>query len=161
MREFKQEEVADSLVSDLLEAARWAPSGLNNQPWKFVVIKDKNTILKISQCTKYKNVIAGAPLLIVIYLDKEKMYNYVKDVQAIGACIQNMLLAAHARGLGAVWIGEILNRAQDVDEILGADDMLELMAVVAVGQPAPGKHTSSREPVSRIASKENLSTPYE
>lgn len=161
VREFGAEEVTDDMVDNLLEAARWAPSGLNNQPWKFVVVKDTGTIKEISCCTKYKNVVAGAPLLIAVYLDKGKMYNYVKDVQAIGACIQNMLLVAHDKGLGAVWIGEILNRAGEVDEILGAGEMFELMAVVAIGHPAPGKRTSSREPISKVTFQENLNTPYE
>ena len=161
VREFGVEEVADSIVNDLLEAARWAPSGLNNQPWKFVVVHDKGTIKEISCCTKYKKIVAGAPLLIAVYLDKDEMYNYVKDVQAIGACIQNMLLVAHDKGLGAVWIGEILNRAGEVNEIFDAGEMLELMAVVAIGHPAPGKRTSSRDPLSRVACRENLNTPYE
>jgi len=160
VREFEADEVTGSMVDDLLEAARWAPSGLNNQPWKFIVVKDASTIKEISCHTKYKHVIAGAPLLIAVYLDKDKMYNYMKDVQAIGACIQNMLLVAHDKGLGAVWIGEILNRAGEVDEILGAGRMLELMAVVAIGHPAPGKRTSSREPISKVTFLENINTPY-
>ncbi|MCK5661033.1 MAG: nitroreductase family protein, partial [Methanosarcinales archaeon] len=79
----------------------------------------------------------------------------------IGACIQNMLLVAHENGLGAVWIGEILNRAGEVNAILGAGEMLELMAVVTIGHPAPGKRTSSREPISKVTFRENLNTPYE
>ncbi|MCK5660454.1 MAG: nitroreductase family protein, partial [Methanosarcinales archaeon] len=57
VREFGAEEITDGMVDDLLEAARWAPSGLNNQPWKFVVVKDTGTIKEISGCTKYKNVV--------------------------------------------------------------------------------------------------------
>jgi nitroreductase len=59
----------------------------------------------------------------------------VKDVQAVGACIQNMLLTIRSIGLGGVWLGEILKNKQKVEELLGAGEDLELMAVVALGHP--------------------------
>lgn len=161
VREFEEGDVTTDAIDELLEAARWAPSGLNNQPWKFVIVQDKGRIKEISCCTKYKKIVAGAPLLIAVYLDKDEMYNYVKDVQAIGACIQNILLVAHNKGLGAVWIGEILNRAVEVNEILGAKDVFELMAVVAIGHPVLGKRTSSRESLPGIAYWEDFNTAYE
>lgn len=59
----------------------------------------------------------------------------------MGACIQNMLLAAHALGLGAVWLGEILKNADGVRRLLGLSENLELMAVVALGHPASQNHS--------------------
>jgi nitroreductase len=72
----------------------------------------------------------------------------------MGACLQNMLLASHALGLGAVWLGEILNRAADVNELLGLPKELELMAVIAVGRPKPAQRTSSRKEASSLIVKE-------
>jgi nitroreductase len=59
-----------------------------------------------------------------------------EDVLAVGASIQNMLLTIHALGLGGVWLGEILKNKDKVKELLGADQDLELMAVVALGYPS-------------------------
>jgi nitroreductase len=82
------------------------------------------------------------------------MYHGVKDHQAIGACIQNMLLAAHALGLGAVWLGEILKNAEGVRTLLGLPEQMELMAVVALGRPAGKSHTSTRKAVADVLLKE-------
>jgi nitroreductase len=82
------------------------------------------------------------------------MYNDVKDYQSMGACLQNMLLAAHALGLGAVWLGEILNNAVKVRELLELPETLELMAVIAVGHPARTDQKSNRKDVSEVLLKE-------
>lgn len=78
VRGFTNENVSDEVVGQILEAGRWAPSGLNNQAWRFIVVRNEET----------------------------------KDVQSIGACIQNMLLAIHSTGLGGVWLGEILKNKE-------------------------------------------------
>jgi nitroreductase len=73
------------------------------------------------------------------------MYHELKDHQAIGACLQNMLLAAHSLGLGAVWLGEILKNSDRVRDLLGLSKDLELMAVLALGHPAHKNQTSTRK----------------
>lgn len=72
----------------------------------------------------------------------------------MGACLQNMLLAAHGLGLGAVWLGEILKNADAVRKLLGLSENLELMAVVAIGHPVIQKRTSSRKEISEMLLKE-------
>ncbi|MDZ7758788.1 MAG: nitroreductase family protein [Desulfovermiculus sp.] len=61
-------------------------------------------------CTKYGKIIQQARVLILVVADKEVMYNTTKDHQSVGACLQNMLLAIHAHGLGGVWLGEVLSQ---------------------------------------------------
>ena len=117
----------------LFEAARWAPSGLNNQPWKFKVIKDKEQKDGLGKFTKYGKIIQDAPVAICVLLDNSATYNREKDIMAIGACIQNMLLQAFELGLGTCWLGEILNRRKDVEKYLKVDADYELMAVVSLG----------------------------
>ena len=142
IRNFSERPVEDELIDQVLEAGRWAPSGLNNQPWRFVVVKDPAFKGELAGFTKYSRVVESAPVVIPLMLHKPSMYNELKDYQAAGACLQNMLLMAHALGLGAVWLGEILNRADEVLEALELDDNYLLMAVVALGwpgkKPAPG-----------------------
>jgi nitroreductase len=135
IREYKKDVPADALIEKILEAARWAPSGLNNQPWRFLVIKDKTKKNGLAQFTKYGDIIRDAPAVIVVCMDMADSYNREKDLMAIGACIQNMLLAAHNLGLGTCWLGEILNKKQAVAKYLNLEADLEVMAVVTLGYP--------------------------
>ncbi len=89
-------------------------------------------------------------MLVPVFLDRQESYDYTKDCQAVGACVQNMLLALHSFNLGAVWLGEILKNKDRVLEILGLPDRLELMAVVAVGHPAHRNQSSHRRPIEEL-----------
>lgn len=156
IRKFKEDTIKTEDINSILEAGRWAPSGLNNQPWKFIVIQNKDTIESISNCTHYHATVKNAPLLIAAFLDHDTMYNHTKDVQAIGASIQNILLRTHDIGLGAVWLGEILNQRDKVNLILNCPESLELMAVIAIGYPAIDEATSSRKEINDICFDEKF-----
>lgn len=134
VRKFKKEKVPDTLIENILEAGRWAPSGLNNQSWKFMVLEaDKKDSL--AKYTKYSYIIEAADKIILIFLDKDTSYNYEKDLMAIGACVQNMLLYIHSEKLGACWLGEILNQREQVQKELGVKLSFKLEAVLALGSP--------------------------
>lgn len=137
IRSFDKRPVARETLDQLLEAARWAPSGLNNQPWRFVTVQTADMRERLAQCTKYGRILRQAPAAVAVFLDTSSLYHREKDIQGIGAAVQNLLLAAHALGLGACWLGEILNRRAEVEAALQTPPELELMAVVAVGHPDP------------------------
>lgn len=73
--------------------------------------------------------------MIIVCLDKDDSYDRDKDIMAVGACIENMLLQAHALGLGACWLGEILNKKIELAACLKLNKNLEVMAVVTLGAP--------------------------
>ncbi len=150
VRQFQDAPVDRKQIMEILRAASWAPSGLNNQPWRFALVWDQALKEKLGGLTRYSATLRAAPVLVPVFLDKESSYDYVKDCQAIGACIQNMLLAAHALGLGAVWIGEILKNRDEVVKYLGLPERLELMAVVALGHPTHRSQTSHRRPIEEL-----------
>jgi len=156
IRGFTDENVDDETLTSILEAGRWAPSGLNNQPWHFIIVRNPETKVELSKLTVYGPTIKIAPVLMVIFLDKEHMYHYVKDVQSIGACIQNMLLCIHSIGLGAVWLGEILKNREIVNKILDAPASYELMAVVAIGHPASKARISERKELDQLVFREKF-----
>ncbi len=135
IRKFQDRPVPDAIVNDILEAARWSPSGLNNQPWRFVIIKNNSRKNSLAECTRYRKVIESANQCVAVYYNLPTGYNRDKDILGIGACVQNMLLMAEAHGIGAVWLGEILNRKKKVNEVLGLTDENELLAVIAFGYP--------------------------
>ncbi len=156
VREFTNASLSDMVIEQVLEAGRWAPSGLNNQAWQFIVVKSPGTKEALSKLTEYGLIIKTAPALIVVFLDKDNMYNYIKDVQSIGACIQNILLAIHSLGLGGVWLGEILKNKEKVNKVLGAPESHELMAVIALGYPVEKNRVSERKALSRLVYREKF-----
>ena len=138
IRSFTPDPVSRDALVTILEAARWAPSGKNRQPWRFQVLlqgdERKNAVAGIS---KYTSILNSAAALIVVVADKEACYYPIKDQQSVGACLQNMLLAAHSLGLGALWLGESMDRKDEVLAALNIDaDRMDYMATVAVGHPA-------------------------
>ena len=153
IREFTDAPVDAALLTGIIEAGIWAPSGLNNQPWRFVIIEDATTKTLLAGQTHYSHIILAAPVLIAVYLDKRDMYDPVKDHQAAGACIQNMLLAAEAFDLGAVWLGQILKNKTTVNKILSLDGNYDLMAILAIGYPAHHRQQSHRKPLEHFILK--------
>ncbi len=154
IRQFTDRPVERGQLIEIIKAGTWAPSGLNNQPWRFVIVTSDAVRRDLAKQTKYHFVVERAPACIAVFADRGAMYNDVKDHQAMGACIENMLLAAHAFGLGAVWLGEILKNADAVRTLLGLPPEMELMAVIALGHPAPGSHSSKRKDLSEVLIKE-------
>jgi nitroreductase len=150
IRVFEDESISREDIEGILEAGRWAPSGLNNQPWKLVIVEDREKAREISAYTRYNSIVENAPLLIAVFLDIDTSYDRDKDIMAIGAFIQNVLLAIHARGLGAVWLGEILNKKDMVREALHVPKEYELMAVIAVGRPGEEPEEKPRKPLTDL-----------
>jgi len=145
VRQFTKEPVSDEAVDQILESGLWAPSGKNNQPWKFAVIRDLTLKEPLAGLTHSRSIIQGAAVCIAVFLDHTRVYDRTKDVQAAGACIQNMLLTIHSLGLGGIWLGEILKNKEKVAKLLGAGEDLELMAVVAIGWPAKRSGAGERD----------------
>lgn len=148
VREFTDAPVSAEDLTTLVEAAIWAPSGKNNQPWRFVILTDEEVRNHLADLTLYRHIVANCRSLIVVFLDTEAIYDEVKDHQSAGAAIQNILLAAESLGLGAVWLGQILKNKHEVNSELGIGSRYDLMAVIAVGYPAHRNQKSHRKNVS-------------
>ncbi len=152
-RDFTEEPVRTEDLQEILKAGIWAPSGLNNQPWRFVVVTDGKTREQLSATTHYTHIVLGAQALIGVFLDSEAVYDVVKDHQSVGACIQNMLLAAESLALGGVWLGQILKNKDKVNQILGIEGRYELMAMLALGHPAHRNQKSNRKEMNHFILK--------
>ncbi len=139
IRFFEDKPIEKEIIHKVLEAGRWAPSGLNNQPWKFVVITNQEMKKRIGELSHYKRIFVDAPVLIGIFLDVSLIYHREKDIMGIGACFENILLAIHGLGLGGVWLGEILKAKNEVRKILELPENLELMGFIAFGYPDKDK----------------------
>lgn len=148
VRKYDKENIPINVIEKIIEAGSFAPSGLNNQPWKFKILQneEKNQIAKF---TKYGNIILKADKVIIVFLDKENSYNFEKDLMAIGACIQNMLLYIHSINLGACWLGEILNKKDEIMNHFKISN-LYLAAVIAIGKPLKENYEPERKKISEL-----------
>ncbi len=149
VRKFSEANIPDKTLEKILEAGRFAPSGLNNQPWKFMILdgKEKDAL---AEFTHYGHIIKGANKLILVFLDRKFSYNLEKDLMAIGACIQNILLYIHSQKLGACWLGEILSKRRRIKKILNLPDNLELQAVLAIGYSAESVKKGKRKKLKNL-----------
>ncbi len=153
VREFLDRTVSWEDLAMIAEAGIWAPSGKNNQPWRFVIITDDDTRNKIGELTLYRHIISSCRALIAVYIDSQAMYDPMKDYMSVGAAIQNMLLTAESLGLGAVWLGQILKNKKQVSTVLDVEDSFDLMAVLALGYPKHRNQKSHRKDLSKFILK--------
>jgi nitroreductase len=146
IRHYTDEAVSDEQVDVLLHAAMAAPSAGNQQPWRFIVVRERDRLDTLSTATPYAGMLARAPLGIVVAGDTREEKHPGYWVQDCSAAIQNLLVAAHAIGLGAVWIGvhPVLERSQRVGEICGIPQGVVALAMIAIGHPAEEKPPSER-----------------
>lgn len=138
VRKFQDRDVDDKAVETLLEMAMYAPSRLNKRPWHFLVVRNPEVRQRIARELHVHSFLEGAPLLIAVAAKPESSPTWLMDVSA---AIQNMLLAAEAQGLGAVWVGAPDTVAWEpveaaLREMLAVPEEVRIAAVVAVGYPA-------------------------
>ncbi|MFC1850542.1 nitroreductase family protein [candidate division CSSED10-310 bacterium] len=138
IRIFLKRPVPDEILRKCLEAARWAPSGGNTQPWRFIVVRNKE---KINRFDPYQNQpwVESAPVVVVCCVDPstkwttydESINNLFIGFLDLGAAIQNFLLTVHAAGLGAVWVASFSPRK--VRELCAIPPHLFVVSLICMG----------------------------
>ena len=141
VREFTGEKISDAQIDTLLRAAMSAPSAINKQPWAFIVVTDEAIIAQLGEALPYSRCSNHPAVAIIPCGDLSKAIEgdlgafWINDVSA---ATQNILLAAHSMGLGAVWTGlhPDMKRATMVQQMLGLPEHIIPLCVVPVGVPA-------------------------
>ncbi|HBX43835.1 MAG TPA: nitroreductase family protein [Deltaproteobacteria bacterium] len=155
IRRYTGERVPNPVIEEILRAAMQAPSAGNEQPWHFVVITDRATLREVPRFHPHANMVPDAPVAVLVCGDLSREKHEGFWVQDCSAATQNILLAAHAKGLGAVWVG-IHPRE---DRVFGFRKLLELpdhvvpLALVPIGFPEARKPEEERFDRSRIHSE--------
>ena len=141
IRKYKDKEVETEKIKRLLEAAVAAPSAGNEQPWHFVIIKDRKRLNHLAEIHPYAKMLKEAPLAIAVCADLDKQKHQGFWVQDCSAATQNILLEAVSLGLGTVWIGchPAENREKKVSEYLEVPNNIKTLSLIAVGYPAAEK----------------------
>ena len=138
IRSFEKRAVSEEMIRTLLDAAMSAPSAGNQQPWQLVVLDDRRVLEKAAAAHPYAPMAAHAPVAIVVCGDTRLERHTGYWVQDCSAAVQNLLLAAHARGLGAVWTGIYprSERVQAFQDLLHIPGEVIPLAMVVLGYPA-------------------------
>jgi len=149
VRRYKPDSVPDELIERILDAARWAPSAGNIQPWKFIVIKDKNLLELVKKVSP--GYLGEAPLAILVCSDKERAYRVGgtmgRDYLSVSDCsmaVENMVLTAYALGLGTCIVKSFSRIA--VKEILEIPEGIEPELLVVIGYPVQKPTPPARIP---------------
>ena len=137
IRKYQSKAIPGEVLNQVLEAGRWAPSASNFQPWKFVVVKNDKAKEELARTATYGSFLTDAPVAIAVVIDPWSSNHPVEDG---AAATQNMLLAAHALGLGSCWIGSYNSAYENrAKSILGVPDDRRLLSLISLGYPAESK----------------------
>ena len=141
IRKFKPQAVEDAKIETMLRAAMAAPTAVNKQPWHFVVVTDKKVLDELAGKGRGGDMLRNAPLAIVVCGNLEKALDGDAEefwVQDVSAATENLLLAATALDLGAVWLSCYPNEksVERIKAYLGLPETVCPLAIVPVGYPA-------------------------
>ena len=161
IRTFKKTELPQTTIEKLIEAARWAPSAGNVQPWAFVVASSQKTKRDLSMAAYGQKDLEEASIVIVVCADEKRAAESygvrgktLYCLQDTAAAIQNILLAAYSLGLGSCWIGAF--KENDVRLVIGAPQEMRPIALIPIGYPNEAASARNRRPVSEIMHKETF-----
>ncbi len=169
VRKFKSKPVPKDLIEKIFEVALWAPSGMNRQNWKFFVLagERKEELVSISSTSfqylepqlqqlyaekpkiiestrRFFKRLGEAPIVVCAYFEPANSED-VTSFQNVAAAIQNLLLVAHAEGLGTCWMTGPVTVANEISRFLGVQDMT-LVAITPMGYPDETPRVPPRRP---------------
>ena len=154
-RQFRDTPVPEDVVRQIVEAGRLTASASNKQPWRFIVVENKDTLKQLGQLAKTGPYIPQAPLAIVVVIEQTPL-----AVSDASRAIQSMILAAWSRGVASNWVG--FHGLGAVRPLLGIPDTIDVLAIVPFGYPAQaaGAGHKQRKPLGEIASRERFGQPF-
>ena len=161
IRAFESREVPEELVERLIEAARWAPSAGNIQPWEFIIVRKQEIKRKLAEAALWQSFIEEAPVVIVVCADEVRSTQgygmrgkTLYCIQDTAAAIQNIHLAAYSMGLGTCWVSAF--REDEARKVLKIPARIRPVAIIPVGYPAETPSPRSRRPLKQIVHYETF-----
>jgi nitroreductase len=155
VRSYQDKPIPAKALDRILEAGRLSASSMNGQPWRFIVIEDREMLRRIGGLVKTGPYIADAPLAIAVVVEQTRF-----AVSDASRAIQNMLLTAWADGIGSNWAG--FGGMDNVKQALGIPNGLDLLAILPFGYPAQevGKGEKKRKPRGEVTFRERYGRPF-
>jgi nitroreductase len=145
VRQFKDEPIPKDVVRLILEAGWLTGSAMNSQPWNFILVEDREMLLKIASLVKSGPYIAQAAQAIVVVVDNSRF-----AISDGSRAIQSMLLTAWSEGVGSNWVGFI--GIDGIKPLLGIPASLDVLAILPLGYPVKkiGKGKKKRKPFEQV-----------
>lgn len=161
VRKFDGTKIPDECMRQILEAGRWAPSGANAQPWRFIVVTEKEKLKSIAERCYYKvfksRHVGEAGAVVVICADPDAgSQTYNLDAAIAGT---NMTLMATSLGIGSCWIGAF--EEQNLKNMLHIPDKLKIIALITFGYEVGKASLTPRLPLSSIVHYETYDAENE
>ncbi|MFC1903524.1 nitroreductase family protein [Chloroflexota bacterium] len=153
IRKYTAEQVPEKMLNELLAAAMSAPSAHNVQPWHFVLVNDRAILDEIPKHHPYADMLKDAPLAIVVCGDLQLDNGREFWVQDCAAATENILIAAQAKGLGAVWVGihpVEKESAAVIRKLIGLPEHIVPLCLIPMGYPAQTKSPANRYDLSKV-----------
>jgi len=149
IRRYTDQPVTDEQIRQLLEAAMAAPSADNIQPWEFVVVRDSALKRELARTHPWSDMAADAAVVFVVCANERASHHWVEDASA---ATENLLLAATALGLGAVWVAVYPDASREayVRRVLGIPEEMRVLCLVPVGHPAESKPPRTKYKESKV-----------
>jgi nitroreductase len=145
IRNYSADPVRKEVIEEIIDCARLSPTGRGEQPWEFVVVTDENARKRIAELADYGKFIGTAPVCVAVFC-KDTTY-YLEDGSA---ATENIMLAAHAYGLGSCWVaGDKKHYCAVIAELLGAPKGCKLVSLISIGHPLE-KPQRSKRPLSEV-----------
>ncbi|MCJ7470805.1 nitroreductase family protein [Candidatus Bathyarchaeota archaeon] len=155
IRSFKEQDVKEEDIEMLIEAARWAPSAGNIQPWEFIIVRKHELKKELAEAAFGQAFVEEAPIVIVVCADENRSFQgysvrgkTLYCIQDTAAAIQNIHLTAHSLGLGTCWIGAFSEG--ETAKILKVPNGVRPVAIVPIGYPAESPAPRNRRPINQI-----------
>jgi nitroreductase len=151
IRRYTSQKVSDQVIKELLQAAMSAPSASNEQPWHFIVIHGPKILGEIPKFHPYSGMLREAPIAILVCVDLD-MGTEGFLVQDGSAATENILIAAHAKELGAVWLGiyPLKERITGMRKLLNIPERILPLSLISIGYPAERVSKEDRYQPSRV-----------
>jgi len=152
IRKYTDQPVADDLVTELLRAAMAAPSARNQQPWRFIVVRERDRLEAVAVAQPDAGMARNAQVAIVVCADLDLVESEGFWIQDCAAAVENLLLAAHSLGLGAVWSGTYPreDRVEGIRRVCDLPGNIIPFAVIPVGYPAESPGPAHRFDPARV-----------
>lgn len=146
VRKFTGKPISEEALKTVVKAGFCAPSAHNYQPWHFVIVREKDTLENISKVHPYAKMLPQAGCGIIVCGDKKKQGMTGFLIEDCSAAIQNMLLAAHGLGLGAVWCGlyPVPQLTKPVIKLVNLPPEIVPVGIVVIGNKAEEKESVDR-----------------
>lgn len=155
IRKYQDKDIPRKLIDEILDCARHAPSSHNSQSWQFFIVQDNKKKEELSKVHKWATFVGKAPSIIIVGINKDLAEFTPSDISTSSVAAENILLSAHALGLGGCWVYLKDNEEPETEEkakqIIECPSNTDLLCMIPIGYPAYTPREKKLRPIDEIS----------